>query len=320
MVWHPETRALDSEITNVLTVSRGIGNPVFSHDGKTLASALLNGGILLSEVATGRSGMHLDTFDVPVAFTADGRCLLTQDRNLRNTLRSWDLGTRVPTGSTRYSGDAWSNYCDSFSDEMKWVAVHQRKGQVVVASTLTGELLFTFQLPSVPWAIAFSPDGKLGTAGYDGSAEVWDSATQRLVFAVDRFKDTVQGLAFSPDGRLFAAGSWDTTIKVIDLRAKKQLAFLIGHKAGVLALAFSSDGRTLASGGDDESVRLWNIATGNEVLKYELASPVKFLGFSPDGRTLAAGTADRKVYLWHAPTVEEIDASDHARTATGIAP
>jgi WD40 repeat protein len=140
------------------------------------------------------------------------------------------------------------------------------------------------------------------------------------VFAVDRFKDTVQGLAFSPDGRLFAAGSWDTTIKVIDLRAKKQLAFLIGHKAGVLALAFSSDGRTLASGGDDESVRLWNIATGNEVLKYELASPVKFLGFSPDGRTLAAGTADRKVYLWHAPTVEEIDASDHARTATGIAP
>jgi WD40 repeat protein len=69
----------------------------------------------------------------------------------------------------------------------------------------------------------------------------------------------------------------------------------------VRALAFAPDGRALASGGPDRTVRLWQPATGHELLCTRgLSHEVNSVAFSPDGRFLAAALHDGSVNLWPA--------------------
>jgi tetratricopeptide (TPR) repeat protein len=66
-------------------------------------------------------------------------------------------------------------------------------------------------------------------------------------------------------------------------------------------VAFSPDGGRLASGSHDKTVKVWETATGKEVLALKAHDgPVTCVAFSPDGKRLASASADGTVKLWDA--------------------
>jgi HAE1 family hydrophobic/amphiphilic exporter-1 len=134
------------------------------------------------------------------------------------------------------------------------------------------------------------------------------------------YLQNVMPVAWSPNGRSIAAGSWDGTIYVWDI-PRTESRRLQGHSSGIWCLAWSPDGRTLASGSFDGTIRLWDPATGQttHVLRGHSAE-VHSVAWSPDGKTLASGSADRRIRLWDASTGESLrELKGHGSTVSTVA-
>jgi RNA polymerase sigma factor (sigma-70 family) len=147
---------------------------------------------------------------------------------------------------------------------------------------------------------AFSPDGRtLATAGWDGAVRFWDPTTGAPVTGLDALKESGSPLAvaYSADGRLLAVGREDGTVQLWDVTARRERFRSKVHKGRVQGLAFAPDGLTFASASDEETcVRLWDVATGRELLTLGFDEEAAYLGpiaLSPDGNRLALGMDSR---------------------------
>lgn len=112
----------------------------------------------------------------------------------------------------------------------------------------------------------------------------------------------VAAVAFSPDGRVLATGSADSTIKFWDVASGRELKTLKGHASVVLALEFSPDGQILASSSTDKTIKIWEAATGKELKTLEgHPDMVMSVSFSPDGKRLLSGSV-KSTIVWDLAT------------------
>lgn len=184
-------------------------------------------------------------------------------------------------------------------------------GSRVVALSNADELAFV-DLPSKRVekrltqrsACAMSPDGKwLVTARHiTNDIEVLATQTAEVVASHPAHESTVFHLTFSPDGRELLTTGGDRAAIVWDTNTWTRRVSLLGHRARVGIADYSSDGATIATGDDSGIIKLWQAATGQELLELpRFQHEVATLAFSRDGENLFATTTDYKVHCFSAP-------------------
>jgi hypothetical protein len=80
------------------------------------------------------------------------------------------------------------------------------------------------------------------------AAITYEDKSQRLVHSFTGHAGYVTSVTFSPDGRFVLSGSEDTTLKLWEAGAGKELRSFVGHSGPVHAVAYSPNGRSPSRG------------------------------------------------------------------------
>jgi WD40 repeat protein len=114
-------------------------------------------------------------------------------------------------------------------------------------------------------------------------------------------------------------------LRLWDLETGREVHRFQKHTGWVLGVAFSRDGQHALSGSSDGTLRLWNVASGQELVgrlaagwlgrlwgRHELrrfqghAQSVTAVAYCPTGRFVLSGSLDQTVRLWDAATGQEL--------------
>jgi WD40 repeat protein len=117
--------------------------------------------------------------------------------------------------------------------------------------------------------------------------------------------DSVNHLAFSPDGRFLASASNDKSVRLWNLATGKETHQFLGHLKQVHSIAFSPDGKRLASGAEDAIVKIWDIHTGEQTAELDGHNRrVNCVVFHPNNKVVLTGSCDSMLRGWDATTEE----------------
>jgi WD40 repeat protein len=303
-LWDAQTEDL---LAQVRRPGRRLGTWAFSADGRSLYSSWDDNQVYLSDTATGRPLQVLTVEDPgrPAPRQQDVNLALSGDGSALVTLSA--CGPPLPT------------------------EVDPKELLVTGWDPATRKRLFQRRRPCPDFQVTVvTADGRILAAQNRrvdeeesrgrGAIRLEDMATGREVVSLPPVPDAeTWPLAFSPDGRLFAAVSygpapdekgsgddvellrlWEvvSATKVLARRIDSALHVDFSPESEPL-LAFRPDGRLLALPASRREILLWDLRRGRESRRMRgLAADLTGLAFSPDGRRLVTGLCDSTSLVW----------------------
>lgn len=201
-------------------------------------------------------------------------------------------------------------------------------------------------------AVAVSPDGKLVAASRSNQVHLFALKTEPADPKKGRKKEEewvysrslidpnlkttdgkeakaahislVESMAFSPDGKTLATGSFQE-LTLWDIEKAEPRQRLTGFADRVCAISFSADGKYFATGGgaptEDGEIRIFNTSNGKLVtdIKNGHSDTVFGVAFSPDGKLLATCAADKFVKVFEVPGGKFVKAFEgHTHHVMGV--
>jgi WD40 repeat protein len=286
----------------------------YSPDGRYVATGSIDRTICLWDALTGKEirrfvGHTSQLNDVD--FSPDGRYLLSTSVN-EDQVRLWDVNTGEQI--RRFLGDAI--FSVAFSSDGRFIVGGTWFSPGIIWDANTGRVVrrFTHYKRGGIRDVEVSNDGRyVITADFWGkTATLWDFSTGEEIRSFVGHADTVNEVAFSPDGRFVATGGgWelpgkDYSVRIWETDTGREVQRLTGHTDNLDDIRFSPNGLYLLTGtrplldGEpssenptakpDKTARLWEVATGKEVWRFEAPSNfVSSVEFSPDGRSVLIG-------------------------------
>ncbi len=234
-----------------------------------------------------------------VAWSPDGRQVLTWsaddtarivDRDFRSQIAMLACGIRPVAGAAfRPDGAVLATVGDRL-----------RLWRAASASELARTDLFGVRGRQV----TSSSDGRrIGLAGPDGVARVWNAETGVVELEVPSPTRPIYYVAFSADSEWIAVCRKDGTVHVWSRSGAEPVAVLRGHEGVVRWACFTPDASRLVTCGDDRTARVWDWRTGTCVATLEGAKDrLSRIDVSRDGRRAAAAGADHVAHVWSLET------------------
>ena len=207
----------------------------------------------------------------------------------------------------------------------EWLVALRKVSPVVVPENYPAPVPIT--------ALAFTPDGsKLVASGYH-EVTTWGTLDGKLARRAGALAERTHDIAFSPDGKWLATAGGDpgqygsVRLFAVNRDASARLVYDIPSSVNaflpldgppvlpplapaiefpetidsVFAVAFSPDSTKLAAAGADRAVRIWDVATGAEIMSIEDHADWVFdLAWSPDGKRIATASRDKTCKVFDA--------------------
>jgi WD40 repeat protein len=186
-------------------------------------------------------------------------------------------------GEGRINDVAWS-------PDGKTIAVASSTG-VFLYSSATYNEINSIAVGSDVYRIAFSPDGAMLALDLGFNITIFNITNGEALRTLSVQRDYPgSSFAYSPDGRLLAYTSEESTIMIWDLKSGVEVRTIQVANGFIVQLIFSADGEILISlhypgTGGSPIVRLWDVLNGSELRTLD-GCRGDYMAYSPDNKIL----------------------------------
>ena len=323
-LWDVSTGGL---IHTLSSHQKGVGAVAFSPDGLKLASGDGNASLFLWNVVSGQPESILQGHAAGItalAFSPDGEQIASGSAAPESSVKVWSI--RLGRAEQTMTGHT----------NMVVRVVYTPAGDGLASASLDHTVRLWDPATGLLTGNLQGQDGPLVGAAYSqiagdlslitASGQVvrfWNPATGERVKALGGYTAWVGRVAFTPQGRLLAAKSYENFIELQDVTgvldgdvaADSPGLPLNGNTNLINTMIISPDGTRLVSGGWDGTARVWDISTGDKLSPLNAGTAAGELlhtlvghqamvwsaAFSPDGSRLATGSLG-ELRLWDVAT------------------
>ncbi|KAG1802549.1 WD40-repeat-containing domain protein [Suillus subaureus] len=228
--------------------NNAVRSMALSPNGKTIASGSGGGdyNVRLWDVKTKKviAKWTGHTYVVcALCWSADGERVVSGSWD--GTARIWN----VKSGQTVLMIETGHNWAETEENAVK------------IWHTKTGELLKTLKHDGMVYSLAWTSDRKKLIAGSYGLIRIFNTATWNQIAILEGYTNWVTNISLSPNNRLLASASLDSTARLWNLKTNLQIGLALQHEEVLWSATLSPDGQVLATACGNKNVYTRDVHT-----------------------------------------------------------